>query len=293
MNNRINKVPYIKDYMYIIPRGDIGVYGEYSYVSDIVIKNEDYVKKDMGTPYFEDAYDAPKFKMKMLDYVSDFMVKEGIPFDKFNGMPPTRANQYKAYEFSTLFLWTILCGIVNNRERLDFIFGRDNFYRKFGKVIASVFNKYPKITGLLITMVDLKVPDNKFLDCTKMDEVDFDNDYTDENGDDEKSAKFKDWLMDWYGKATDHDKMRVRRWFDTGKSHKQILSEIRRVTGNYHKFNSRLSAFIERLLNHDNLENFMAKSGYPNKEEMFMAYFETIKDFDEDTKRSFIKKYLA
>lgn len=290
MTNRISKVPFIKEYMHIIPRGSVRAYGEYDYVS---IVDKEYVKNDMGKEYFDHIHVSEIFKMKMLDYVAEFLGKQGIQFDKFNGLPPTRINGYKAYEFSTLFLWSILCRIVDNKEAIDFIFNKSNFYKKFGKVIASVFNKYPKITGLLIGLVDMKVPDNKFLDCTKIEEVDFDNDHTDENDDDEKATDFKNWLMKWYDKATDHDKMRVRHWFDTGKSHKQILSEIRRVKGNYHKFNSRLSAFIERLLNHENLENFMSKSGYPNKEEMFMAYFETITDFDDDTKRKFIKKYLV
>lgn len=294
MSNKIAKVPYFSNCTRILPLGFSPM--DYSGYRNATIsaKNLDrkYVEDDIGKQYMKDLYDAPMFKMHMLDYVTKFLEKEGIMFDKFNGLPPTSANIYRAYEFSTLFLWSILCAIVDDKNRVDFLVEKENFYEKFGKVIASVFNKYPKITGLLITMVDTKMPGNKFLDCTKMDEVDFDADHTDE-GDDEKAKQFKDWLMSWYGKANDHDKMRVRRWFETGKSHKQILSEIRRVVGNTHKFNSRLSAFIERLLNHDDLENFMSKSGYPNKEEMFMAYFETITDFDEDTKRSFIKKYLV
>jgi hypothetical protein len=86
--------------------------------------------------------------------------------------------------------------------------------------------------------------------------------------------------------------MRVRNWFQTKKSHKQIFAEINKVVGNYRKFNSRLALFVERLFNQDGLDYFFEKTGFDSKEELFMAYFDKLTQFDEETKKSFIKKYL-
>ena len=86
--------------------------------------------------------------------------------------------------------------------------------------------------------------------------------------------------------------MRVRRWFETQKSHKQIFAEINKVVGNPAKFNARLALFVERLFNQQGLEYFFEKTGFDSKEELFLAYFDKLTQFDDDTKRSFIKKYL-
>ena len=233
------------------------------------------------------------YKLRMVEYVKRFFAKEGIDFDEFNGLAPTGINSYKAYEFSTMWLWTLMIAIIENYEFAKDIVEKKNFYTKYANVISSVFKKYPKLTGILMSMIDIKVPGNQFLDYAKMDEADFDSDHTDEFKDDSNANAFKDWIMSWCCRADEKDKMRVNNWFVTKKSHKQILSEIQRVVGNNHKFNSRLALFVERLFNHDGLEYLFEKSGYESKEDMFMAYFDKLTMFDENTKRSFIRKFLV
>ena len=158
--------------------------------------------------------------------------------------------------------------------------------------LENVFKKYPKITGVIMTLADLKIPGNKLMDYAKMDEADFDNDHTDEYVDDEKADEFKEWILKWCARSTEKDKMRVRNWFQTKKSHKQIFAEIQKVVGNPSKFNSRLALFVERLFNNEGTEYFFEKTGFATKEDLFMAYFEKLTQFDEETKKSFIKKYL-
>lgn len=232
-------------------------------------------------------------KLQMVEYVKKFFEKEGVDFDEFNGLAPTRINSYKAYEFSTLWLWSLMITTIEYYEFVKGIVGKENFYTKYAKVISSVFKKYPKLTGILMSMIDLKIPGNQFLDYAKMDEADFDADHSDEFKEDSNANAFKDWIMEWCGRADSKDKMRVNNWFVTKKSHKQIFSEIQRVVGNTHKFNTRLALFVERLFNHDGLEYLFEKSGYESKEDMFMAYFDKLTMFDENTKRSFIRKFLV
>ena len=139
---------------------------------------------------------------------------------------------------------------------------------------------------------DLHIPGNKFLDVAKMEDADFDADHTDEGLTDDKAAEFKAWIMKWCSDATEKDKMRVRNWFQTKKSHKQIFAEINKVVGNSYKFNARLALFVERLFNQEGLDYFFEKTGFDSKEDLFMAYFEKLTNFDDETKKSFIKKYL-
>jgi hypothetical protein len=214
--------------------------------------------------------------------------QEGMEFDCFNGLPPTRANLYKAYEFSAVWVWTSIIHLIKAADG-DF---SETWYKKYRGVLASVMKKYPKITGVLISIADLHVPGNKLLDNSKMENADFDNDHTDEVLADDKAEEFKTWILKWCDKATEKDKMRVRRWFETKKSHKQIFAEINKVVGNPAKFNARLALFVERLFNQEGLEYFFEKTGFATKEDMFLAYFDKLTDFDEGTKKSFIKKYL-
>ena len=133
---------------------------------------------------------------------------------------------------------------------------------------------------------------NKLLDVAKMENADFDNDHTDEAMNDNQANEYKDWILKWCDEATEKDKMRVRNWFQTKKSHKQIFAEINKVVGNSYKFNARLALFVERLFNQEGLEYFFEKAGFNSKEDLFMAYFEKLTQFDDETKKSFIKKYL-
>ena len=54
------------------------------------------------------------YKLRMVEYVKRFFAKEGIDFDEFNGLAPTGINSYKAYEFSTMWLWTLMITIIEN-----------------------------------------------------------------------------------------------------------------------------------------------------------------------------------
>ena len=230
-----------------------------------------------------------KAKLMMLWYVRDLMKKENMEFDCFNGLPPTRANLYKAYEFTSVWLWSEIAYFIENADKGGI---PNDWYNKYKGVLASVMKKYPKITGIIISIADLKLPGNKLLDYSKMEDADFDNDHTDEVLADDKAEDFKDWILKWCDKATEKDKMRVRRWFETQKSHKQIFAEINKVVGNPAKFNARLALFVERLFNQQGLDYFFEKTGFDSKEDLFMAYFDKLTDFDEETKKSFIKKYL-
>ena len=143
--------------------------------------------------------------------VKKTLAAEGIDFDEFNGMPPTRHNQYFSYEFSALWLWMEFIyalrfgNIYKGREIIN-----EAFYKKYGPLVASVMRKYPKVTGVLIGMLDLKLPGNKLFDLSKMENADFDDDHTDEGMSDSKAEEFKSWIMKWCGEATEKDKMRVR-----------------------------------------------------------------------------------
>lgn len=254
---------------------------------EVVGKQSEYVIEDAGGVDY-DVRSIVKAKLRMLWYVRDGLKQDGLEFDCFNGLPPTRANLYKAYEFSAVWVWEEIIRLVQDTNG-DF---PETWYKKYRGVLASVMKKYPKITGVLISIADLHVPGNKLLDNSKMEDADFDNDHTDEGLADDKAEEFKTWILKWCDNATEKDKMRVRNWFQTKKSHKQIFAEINKVVGNRHKFNSRLALFVERLFNQDGLDYFFEKTGFDSKEDMFMAYFDKLTDFDEETKKSFIKKYL-
>lgn len=255
-----------------------------------VVSNDSYHALDEVANL--DNYDVRtvvKAKLRMLWYVRDALKKNNVEFDCFNGMAPTRANLYKAYEFTSVWLWTEIARFI---EKADDGGIPDSWYNKYKGVLASVMRKYPKITGMLISIADLRIPGNKLLDYSKMENADFDNDHTDEVLADDKAEEFKAWILKWCDDATEKDKMRVRRWFETQKSHKQIFAEINKVVGNPAKFNARLALFVERLFNQQGLEYFFEKTGFDSKEELFLAYFDKLTQFDDDTKRSFIKKYL-
>ena len=254
---------------------------------EVVSNDRDYVREETTNLNY-DVRSIAMAKLRMIWYVRDALKKENVEFDCFNGMAPTRANLYKAYEFTSVWLWSeIACFLEFADEGIP-----ATWYNKYKAVLASVMKKYPKITGMLISIADLKLPGNKLLDYSKMEDADFDNDHTDEVLADDKAEEFKDWILKWCDEATEKDKMRVRRWFETKKSHKQIFAEINKVVGNPAKFNARLALFVERLFNQQGLGYFFEKTGFDSKEDMFLAYFDKLTQFDDDTKKSFIKKYL-
>lgn len=258
-----------------------------SVFAEVVRNDVDYALGEVANLNY-DVRTIVKAKLRMLWYVRDALKKENVEFDCFNGKAPTRANLYKAYEFTSVWLWSeIACFLEFVDEKIP-----ATWYNKYKGVLASVMKKYPKITGMLISIADLKIPGNKLLDYSKMEDADFDNDHTDEVLADDKAEEFKAWILKWCDNATEKDKMRVRRWFETQKSHKQIFAEINKVVGNPAKFNARLALFVERLFNQEGLEYFFEKTGFDSKEELFLAYFDKLTQFDDDTKRSFIKKYL-
>ena len=248
-------------------------------------KHRNIVQEDVGCDssscYYIEA------KLKMLTSIREYLKKEGMEFDEFNGLPPTRLNAYKAYEFAAVWIWAEIMSFTKNNEM-----PKESWYKKYGPCLASVMRKYPKITGILISCADLHIPGNKFYEVSKMENADFDNDHTDEGLNDEKAEKFKSWILKWCASATEKDKMRVRNWFHTKKSHKQIFAEINKVVGNPSKFNCRLALFVEQLFSQEGLDYFFEKTGFDSKEDLFMAYFDKLTEFDEETKKSFIKKYL-
>ena len=249
-------------------------------------KHRNLIEEDVGSEHSGD-YAILEVKLKMIGFVKDYLKGEGIDMDEFNGLAPTRVNAYKAYEFTSLWVWSEIISFMK-----DGVMPSETWYKKYGPCVASVMRKYPKITGILISCADLRLPGNELLDVSKMEDADFENDHTDEGLLDDKANEFKAWIMKWCNQATDKDKMRVRNWFQTKKSHKQIFAEIQKVVGNYYKFNSRLALFVERLFNQEGLDYFFEKTGFDSKEDLFMAYFAKLTDFDEETKKAFIKKYL-
>ena len=258
-----------------------------SVYAEVVSKDTDYVREETTNLNY-DVRSIAMAKLRMIWYVRDALKKENVEFDCFNGLPPTRANLYKAYEFTSVWLWSEIARFIEFADEGI----PDSWYNKYKAILASVMKKYPKITGMLISIADLKLPGNKLLDYSKMEDADFDNDHTDEVLADDKAEEFKDWILKWCDNATEKDKMRVRRWFETQKSHKQIFAEINKVVGNPAKFNARLALFVERLFNQQGLDYFFEKTGFDSKEDLFLAYFDKLTQFDDDTKRSFIKKYL-
>lgn len=248
-------------------------------------KHRDIVQEDVGDESC--SYNYIEAKLKMLTVVRDYLKKEGMEFDEFNGLAPTRLNAYKAYEFAAVWIWAEIVSFTKNSEM-----PKESWYKKYGPCLASVMRKYPKITGILISCADLHIPGNKLLEVSKMEDADFDDDHTDEGLVDDKANDFKAWILKWCDEATPKDKMRVKNWFETKKSHKQIFAEINKVVGNSYKFNARLALFVERLFNQEGLDYFFEKTGFDSKEDLFMAYFAKLTDFDEETKKAFIKKYL-
>ena len=269
-----------------------GFKSDYGFAMEIGEHNASYVREDMGSA--GEGWTSGQIiseKLKMHAYVRGFFIREGIAFDEFNGLPPTRLNKYRAYEFSALWLWSFMRETIDHPdEQVNKL--TDTFYEKHAGVISSVFKKYPNYTGLLMQELDLKVPGNKFFDYAKMDEANWDSDSTTDYQTDDKAEEFKKWVITEASLATEKDKMRVNNWFVTKKSHKQILAEINKVSGNYYKYNSRLALFVERLFNREGLDYFFEKTGFNSKEELFMTYFEKLTMFDDETKKSFIKKYL-
>ena len=250
-------------------------------------KHRKLIAEDIGGENPYGSYSILETKLMMLTFVKDYLKKEGIDMDEFNGLAPTRINAYKAYEYTALWVWSEIISFIKDNEMPT-----ETWYKKYGPCVASVMKKYPKITGVLISCADLSLPGNKLLEVSKMEDADFDDDHTDEVLDDGKAAEFKAWILKWCDQATPKDKMRVKNWFETKKSHKQIFAEINKVVGNSYKFNARLALFVERLFNQEGLDYFFEKAGFASKEDLFMAYFEKLTEFDEETKKAFIKKYL-
>ena len=250
-------------------------------------KHRNLIEEDIGCEHPYGSYSVLETKLMMLTFVKDYLKKEGIDMDEFNGLAPTRINAYKAYEYTALWVWSEIISFIKDGEMPT-----ETWYKKYGPCVASVMKKYPKITGVLVSCADLRLPGNKLLEVSKMEDADFDDDHTDEVLDDGKAADFKAWILKWCDQATPKDKMRVKNWFETRKSHKQIFAEINKVLGNSYKFNARLALFVERLFNQEGLDYFFEKAGFATKEDLFMAYFEKLTEFDEETKKAFIKKYL-
>ena len=250
-------------------------------------KHKALISEDVADYNDYGEYNILETKLKMLTFVKEYLKGEGIDMDEFNGLAPTRINAYKAYEYTAVWIWAEI--ILFTKEG---VMPTDSWYKKYGPCLASVMKKYPKITGVLISCADLHIPGNSLFEVSKMEDADFDNDHTDEGLNDEKAEEFKNWILKWCNDATDKDKMRVRNWFHTKKSHKQIFAEINKVTGNFYKFNARLALFVEQLFNQEGLDYFFEKTGFDSKEDLFMAYFDKLTEFDEETKKSFIKKYL-
>lgn len=249
-------------------------------------KHKALISEDVANYNDYGEYNILETKLKMLTFVKEYLKGEGIDMDEFNGLAPTRINAYKAYEYAAVWIWAEIILFTK-----DGVMPTDSWYKKYGPCLASVMKKYPKITGVLISCADLHIPGNRLFEVSKMDDADFDNDHTDEGLNDEKAEEFKNWILKWCNQATEKDKMRVRNWFHTKKSHKQIFAEINKVVGNYYKFNARLALFVEQLFNQEGLDYFFEKTGFDSKEALFMAYFDKL-DFDEETKKAFIKKYL-
>ena len=250
-------------------------------------KHRELVAEDVANYNDYGEYNILESKLKMLTFVKEYLKGEGIDMDEFNGLAPTRVNAYKAYESTAVWIWAEI--ILFTKEG---VMPTDSWYKKYGPCLASVMKKYPKITGVLISCADLHIPGNSLFEVSKMEDADFDNDHTDEGLNDEKAEEFKNWILKWCNDATEKDKMRVRNWFHTKKSHKQIFAEINKVVGNPYKFNARLALFVEQLFNQEGLDYFFEKTGFDSKEDLFMAYFDKLTEFDEETKKSFIKKYL-
>lgn len=256
-----------------------------------ILNDFDYVMNDVGENmqrYVKaSGVSFVHIKLRMMRYVQEFLNCNGFVFDEFNGLPPTRVNKYKAYEFAALWMWTEIVHAIKTTREI-----KNSFYKKYRGVLSSTMKKYPKITGILISCADLKIPGNKLMEYSRMENADFENDHTDEVIDSEKANEFKEWILEWSSAAVAKDKMRVKNWFETKKSHKQIFAEINKVVGNTNKFNARLALFVERLFNQEGLDYFFEKTGFDSKEDLFMAYFDKLTEFDEETKKSFIKKYL-
>ena len=255
---------------------------------------QEYVMTDFFGHNGDTKIEIIKNKVSYIALVSDFCKKRGVPFDEFNGLAPTRENYYKAYDFSALWIWSGIISILENDATAMFSDKLESgeFYSVYTDLIASTMKRYPNLTLFFLGDLDLKMPENKFYECSKIDDANFEDDKSDEYVDDAKANAFRDWIISWSSGASEKDKMRVRNWFDTCKSHKQILAEINKVVGNSLKFNARLALFVERLFDHKNLDNFFSKSGFSTKEEMLMTYFDRLKDFDEQTKKDFIKKFM-
>ena len=66
-------------------------------------KHRPIVKEDVGCE--SSGYDYIEAKLKMLTSVREYLRKEGMELDEFNGLPPTRLNAYKAYEFAAVWIW--------------------------------------------------------------------------------------------------------------------------------------------------------------------------------------------
>ena len=250
-------------------------------------KHKALISEDVADYNDYGEYNILETKLKMLTFVKEYLKGEGIDMDEFNGLAPTRVNAYKAYEYTAVWIWAEI--ILFTKEG---VMPTDSWYKKYGPCLASVMKKYPKITGVLISCADLHIPGNRLFEVSKMEEADFDNDHTDEGLNDEKAEEFKNWILKWCNDATEKDKMRVRNWFHTKKSHKQIFAEINKVAGNFYKFNARLALFVEQLFSQEGLDYFFEKTGFDSKEDLFMAYFDKLTEFDEETKKAFIKKYL-
>lgn len=266
--------------------------GNYDLVTEIMSTyNTDMLIADFG--YANSNYWIVNTKLAMHDYVFNWCKNNHFEFDPFNGKMPTRINMYSAYEFPALWFWSYMISMIVDNK---FPNPNKTFYKNYAPIFKSVFAKYPKITGAIITSLDLVRPDNKFFGIVseKCDDIDFDKDVTDDSfANNPKVEEFKNWVFKCCNSATEKDKMRVRNWFETKKSHKQIFAEINKVVGNSSKFNSRLALFVERLFNHSGVEYFFEKTGFDSKEELLMTYFDKLTMFDDETKRGLIKKYLV
>ena len=124
--------------------------------NEVYYGHRDLVNEDIGHSHPYGVHNCIEAKLKMLTRVREYLKNEGLEFDEFNSLPPTRLNAYKAYEFAAVWIWAEIVEFTKTGEMPT-----ATWYKKYGPCLASVMRKYPKITGMLISVADLHLPGNK------------------------------------------------------------------------------------------------------------------------------------
>ena len=102
-------------------------------------KHRNLIEEDIGCEHPYGSYSVLETKLMMLTFVKDYLKKEGIDMDEFNGLAPTRINAYKAYEYTALWVWSEIISFIKDGEM-----PKETWYKKYGPCVASVMKKYPK-----------------------------------------------------------------------------------------------------------------------------------------------------